>query len=253
MIDISGSSLSSRVAEALQVCRGAAACQIMRGDLAADPQRPQRSSLINELVVSEGVHGDVRGQVTGPIGNWQYLAPLSEARQSARCRTGVDGVPVVDRDRETGSDPGHEVVPRDIACLSDLDAVSGLQMISWPESLAPQAIGACHQIAESFVTGRGVDEDLAELAAGVQLGNWARHDIEPFVGEDQGVGQAVELVRKLLPAGGLKPADGFVELRPGDYVDTDAAHLRAQPVDLLEQPARALLTLMDRAGLDTVV
>src|SRR5664280_2708249 len=66
-------------AQALQVCRGVASCQITRWDLAADPEPQQRTSLVQELVVGQGVHGHMRSQVTGPIGNGQHLASLSEA------------------------------------------------------------------------------------------------------------------------------------------------------------------------------
>ena len=69
--------------------------------MAADPQTPQSTSLIHELVVDEGVHGDVRGQVTGPVGNGQHLTSLPEAGQRAERRPRFDRMAVVDRNGQT--------------------------------------------------------------------------------------------------------------------------------------------------------
>ena len=74
----------------------------MGGNLAADPELPQRRSLIHEFVVPEGVHGDVCGQVTRPVGNRHYLSSVFEACQGARNGAGVGRVSIVDGDRETG-------------------------------------------------------------------------------------------------------------------------------------------------------
>src|SRR5664280_1910007 len=148
-------------AQAPQVRQGAAPGQVMRGDLAADPQPTQRASLIHDLVVGKGVHRDMRGQVTGPVGNGQHLASLPEAGQRAQCRSGVDRVAIVDRDCETGSDTGYQVVPGDVPSLPDLDAVSGPEMVNGPELVAPPAAGGRNRVAKSFISSRGLDEDLA--------------------------------------------------------------------------------------------
>src|SRR5450631_1237978 len=224
-------------AQGLEVFHRAGSCQFPRRDLATDPELPQRRPLVHELIVVQRVHGDMGGQVTGPIGHRQHLAPLSETRQGSPNRAGVDSVSIVGCDRKTGSHARDQAFPGDIAALADLDAVPGLQMIHWPERLAPLATRARHHIAEIFIPGRGVDQDLAELAVLVELGNRARNHVRPLVGEYQGAGQALELVRKPRPAGRLKPADGFAELRSGDDVDPEATILGAQPVNLFEKLA----------------
>jgi len=86
----------------MQVCSRVDSRQVVGGNLAADPELPQRCPLIHEFVVPEGVHGDVCGQVTRPVGNGYYLSSLFEARQGARNGAGVGRVPVVDGDRQTG-------------------------------------------------------------------------------------------------------------------------------------------------------
>src|SRR5665647_393327 len=129
-------------AQALQVCHRVAPRQLVWRSLAADSQLPQRRPLVHELVVGEGVHGDVSGQVAGSVGDGQHLTAVPEAGQGAHRRAGVDGVAVVDSDRETGCESGQQVVPGGVARLADLDAIPGLETVDGPEPLAPLTVRA---------------------------------------------------------------------------------------------------------------
>src|SRR5665647_968826 len=88
-------------------------------------------------------------------------------------------------------------------------------------------------------SGRDVHEDLPELPVLVHLGDRAGNHIEPFVGEDQGAAQSVEVVGKPFAAGRPNPPDGVTELGPFNDVDLDAVHVRAKPVDMFEQLSTA--------------
>ena len=102
----------------------------------------------------------------------------------------------------------------------------------------PVEVGSLDRVAEGLLAGRRVDQQLAQNASIVDLGDRARHDVEPLVRDHERPGEVLQLVREMGTAGGDEPPDRRVErLRPGHDVDAGEPQRRLRGIQVSEELA----------------
>src|SRR6478752_8197072 len=182
--------------------------RVRRGG-ARQPQGLQRLSLGAHDVRVERVHRDVGREVARPVGHRGGQLTAGVCRERPTGGTRPRRVAVVHGDERARGDARDEVGPRLVTGATDLDAVA--RPGGGPVGVGPETVRSGEPGPEGLLAGRGVDEDLAGGAVGVDLGHGARDDVEPLVRDDEGVAQVGELGREARAAGGAEPLDLLVE------------------------------------------
>ena len=173
-----------------------------------------------------------------PSGTGVVSRPLAYAVSVPPGGRVVADVAVVHGDERAGLDARDEVGPGLVAGEADLEAVTGRR--SWASGPAP-SVGRRPQSGSPSDSSPVVGSTSTSRsdAVGVDLGDGARHDVEPLVGDDEGVVQAGQLGRQGRATRGAEPLDPVVEARRA------ARRRRPRP------PAVGWSVVTGRAGIPT--
>ncbi len=104
-----------------------------------------------DLVVVQGVDGDVGGQVAAAVGQWAHLHPMPVCRERPPSWAVTDEMAVVDRNGGASDHPTEQFLPGQVPLSADLDPVSwrGVRCERGrPEPLAPLQIRFAEAFAE---------------------------------------------------------------------------------------------------------
>ena len=142
----------------------------------------------------KGVDGDLRREVATAVWHGSHGRVLPVCRERPVPGPGRRDVTGVDRDGGAAAYPREQVSPREVTGETDLDPVTLRQQRPMP--LLPGEFRIGKRVAEILVAAGRVDEHLAHHAGSVQLSDDAGDDIEPFVGDDEDVGEVGQFVRQ---------------------------------------------------------